>query len=64
MRSPITTIAGRAPEPPRDRCDLGKRPDLSVWHDSYLKPNLGCAPQRQRAVQFDAGCLRQIHEET
>jgi hypothetical protein len=37
----------RSKVPPHP-CDLGKRLQLAVCRDLYLKPNLGCALQKQR----------------
>jgi hypothetical protein len=39
----------------RERCDLAKRPDWSVLHGLYLKPNLSGALQRQRTSSIRCG---------
>ena len=38
----------------REHCDLSRRPDWSVLHRLYLRPNLSCALQGSAPVQFDA----------
>jgi hypothetical protein len=55
----------RVPRRFRDGCGLGEQPDLSVLHDPYPKPSLGCVLERQRSssVRCDAGRLARLNEE-
>lgn len=55
----------RAPARFHDGCGFGERPDSSILHDPYLKPNLGCVLQRQRSgsIRGDAERVGPLHEE-